>query len=238
MCRSRAVRIRQYVRMGPVSNGDLKLVALGAFDVEPEGLNGHGDSWSVVVPNNVDNRIPGDIVESLPQSGWRELTMPNSSGPPRARLFAAPSAGGWAIASISANGILSADPGPVSPRPGRPARRRGLLLEWDVDMLDSHDLGNLTVHLTNTSAASWIADPDDHGYVHGWLLSEGEQRGPTRMAYAPHRGDLPDLAPDQSVALAVNFGTRAIPPSAGNYHVEAVMTCLDLWSDIHPVRVV
>jgi hypothetical protein len=224
--------------VAPESYDPQDLVTIDAYDVDPAGLSGEGAPWSVVLPRDVDDRIGSDVSELLPSSGWRELSSPSMPPGHRVRLFAAPRDEGWALAYLSPNGILSADPGPLAVRPSRATRRAGLVLAWTVATVTAADVLGLTVTLTNTSDRRWAVDPDDHGYVHGWLISEGRRSGSDSFAYAPLRHVLHDLEPGESLTLAVDFGPMQGVPEPGAYEVEAVLSSLDVWTRRHPLVVV
>jgi hypothetical protein len=164
--------------------------------------------------------------------------MPRSASAGGPRLFAAPTEGGWATAYLSADGILSANPHPVPVRPGSVSRRLGLALEWTSDTINRSELGDIPVRLTNTSATPWIADGDDHDYVHAWFLTDGRRHGPDQFSRAAHRGSLHDLAPGDSLVLAVDFGRTTPIPEPGHYAVQAVLTSLDLWTGQHDIHLI
>jgi len=222
--------------MADQSGDALKLVALGDFDIDPDGLRGRGSPWAEVLPGDAGSHVSVDTVAQLPTTGWREISTARSASADGARLFAAPSGAGWALAYLSPNGVLSADPGPVSLRPGKATRRQGLALAWTSDVLRRSDLGGVKVRLTNTASTVWVADPQDDGYVHGWFLTDGRRHGPDWFAHAVRLGSLRDLAPGESVDLVVDFGRATPTPVPGNYAVQAVMTSLDLWTGHHDIR--
>lgn len=196
-------------------------ITLGYDEVDPTGLIGTGVAWEQVVPGDVDDRIGEWVRDVLPASGWRELTVGQPSG---RRVFAAPHEDGWAMAHLAATptgDILSADPGPFTPRPGKAARRAGLALEL------SADTDGVFVTLTNTSGQPWLADPRDDGYCHGWLLdASGERIGSSAFAYGSPQQQLRDLLPGESMRLAVHV-EATLPP--GRQRLEAVLPSLDLF---------
>ena len=202
----------------------IERVTLGYDEIDPAGLTGEGVAWSQVVPRDVDDRIAGFVREQLPTAGWRELAVEPPSG---RRVFAAPHRGGWALAHVSDGSILSADPGPFSPRPGKSARRAGLALKL-------HPLQNgsdgLWATLTNTSKQLWVADPQDSGYCHAWVLdSDGARRGSSAFAYASPQAQLEDLLPGQSLRLPVQIeGSGKLAPE--EHRLEVVLPSLDLFA--------
>jgi len=224
--------------MADQSADALKLVALGDFDIDPDGLRDRGSPWAEVLPGDAGSHVSVDTVAQLPTTGWREISTARSASADGARLFAAPSGAGWALAYLSPNGVLSADPGPLSLRPGRATRRQGLLLEWTSDTILRSDLASITVRLRNTSSTRWVADEDDHDYVHGWFLTDGRRLGPDRFAHASRPGSLPDLDVGKSLDLAVDFGRTTPIPAPGNYAVQAAMTSFDLWTGPHSIRLI
>ncbi|MER7006246.1 hypothetical protein ABT297_24815 [Dactylosporangium sp. NPDC000555] len=215
----------------------LSWVALGCFDVNPADLDGAGYPWGHVIPTERVIRADDDTVQRLPHEGWRELTIQTEGGRVgQARLFAAPHNEGWAMVHVSApvNGVcrLSANPGPVHPRPGRPSRRQGLLLTWPEGLrTPAASLNGLSVTLINIGDTVWSPDAEEAQYVHAWLLDErGERIGLPGFAYRGHRQDLHDLTRGQLLSLPVDFGSEATRAAAGVYGVQAVMPSLNLWS--------
>ncbi|MFN8156939.1 MAG: hypothetical protein U0R68_05960 [Candidatus Nanopelagicales bacterium] len=221
--------------MAESTSDPLTWVSLGNRDIEAGGLSLVGDAWSRVIPADVDNRVGPELMAQMPSDGWRELSLLDSHGPNASHLFAAPNEDGWALVHLTGRGdglILSGDPGPYLVRPGRPRRRQGLALTWPEGIrCQASDLGSLSVTLQNTSATTWVWDPEDHGYVHGWLLDDrGDRLAPGYFAYTPRQHPLRDLAPGESMSLGVDFGPAADRVRPGRYDVEAVLTALDLWS--------
>jgi hypothetical protein len=223
-------------RMAEPTSDPMTWVSLGNRDIEPGGLSLVGDAWSRVIPAEVDDRVGPELMAQMPSDGWRELSLPDGHDRPNAsRLFAAPKGDGWALVQLSGTDdglILSGDPGPYRVRPGRPSRRQGLELSWSEGIrCRASDLGSLSVTLQNTSEKTWVWDPEDRGYVHGWLLDErGDRLAPGFFAYAPLQYRLGDLAPGESMSLGVDFGPDAHQVRPGRYDVEAVLAALDLWS--------
>jgi hypothetical protein len=115
-------------------------------------------------------------------------------------------------------------------------RRQGLALEWTSDTINRSELSGIAVRLTNTSSTPWIAEPGDHDYVRAWFLTDGRRHGSDRFSHAVDCGSLHDLAPGQSLALAVEFGRTTPAPEPGDYAVQAVMTSLDLWTRQQDIR--
>ena len=201
-------------------------MALGHDEVDQAGLVGDGVAWAQVVPDDVDDRIGGWIRDQLPATGWRELTVVQPSG---RRVFAAPHVDGWAVAHLAATSsgdILSADPGPFTPRPTKAARRAGLVMELDPSMVGG---GPVFVTLTNRSEQLWIADPEDGGYCHAWILdSSGRRLGSSWFAFGSPQPQLTDLLPSNSLRLPVHLEEPgALGP--GRHRLEAVLPSLDLF---------
>lgn len=219
--------------------GELDLVTLGSVDIEPASLREAGVPLAALpVPADVDDTLPPELRVELPAEGWRQVhEFRRDSG--TQTTFAAPRDGGWALLSlvIRADGrsILSGDPGPVVPRPGRAARRAGLALRWDVDLALAAlagDPATLTITLANQTDRPWTADPQDSGFVHGGLLADdGTTLRQAWFAYAPLRSRLEDLGPHRSMELPVhlNDGELDVPP--GFYRLVAWLPSLDLRSD-------
>ena len=219
---------------GEVSD-PLGSLSIGGFDVEPGGLIAGGVDWEQIEPVDVENEIGSDVAQALPLNGWRELELAGLPAPSHHRMFAAPHATGWAVAHlVEAEGrrILSADPGPHAPRPGRPARRAGLVLQLeDGARTDFDGLNALVATLTNDSTQTWFADGGDSGHVHAWLLNErGERLATSWLAYAPLTEILTDLGPQESVDLRLNFGPPASELPLGTYGIEMLLVALDLWA--------
>jgi hypothetical protein len=126
--------------------------------------------------------------------------------------------------------LLSADPGPITLRPGRPTRRRHLALRLPPDTrLPAGELASLRVTVTTIGDQQWRRDGQDSGYVHGWLLDDnGARLSSGWVAYAPLHYRLHDLGPRESMSLPVDFG--AVTVTAGRYRWQACLLALDLWS--------
>ncbi|MGN6330207.1 MAG: hypothetical protein ACTHOD_00960 [Motilibacteraceae bacterium] len=221
--------------------GELDLVSLAGVDIEPVSLEGPGVPLAELpVPDDVDDTIPPELRVELPAEGWRRVheVRPGHDRWTQ-RTFAAPRDGGWAMLSLvirtDGRSILSADTGPVVPRPGRPARRAGLSLRWDALRALAAlaaDPATLTVTLTNQTDHAWTADPQDSGFVHAGLLADdGTSLRQGWFAYAPLRHRLEDLGPHGSMELPVhlNDGELDVPP--GSYRLVAWLPSLDLRSD-------
>ena len=205
-------------------------VALDSFDVAAAGLAEAGGPWDDVRAAAVLDRVGTEVAARLPVSGWRELSVARPGEAP-SRVFAAPTGGGWAMAVVSDNGILSADPGPITVRPSRADRRRGLVLGLAIgDTCARDELGQVQAYLTNRGETAWSAHADDSGYVHGWLVPDGEDRTATFVAYTPLRVCLSDLAPGQSLTLPVDFDATAAELAPGRYTITAALVELDLWA--------
>lgn len=194
-----------------------------------------GVDWQQIQPGDVENQIDSGVALALPLTGWRELELAGMPLPSRRRMFAAPNGTGWAVAHVAEaedRRILSADPGPHTPRPGRPARRAGLVLQL-MDGAHTHfdGLNSLVATLTNDSTQTWFADGGDSGQVHAWLINErGERLATSWFAYAPLTEILADLGPHESVDLRLNFGPVTSEFPSGTYGVEMVLISLDLWA--------
>jgi hypothetical protein len=104
------------------------------------------------------------------------------------------------------------------------------------DTIERSDSASVTVRLTNTSSTLWVADEEDHDYVHGWFLTDGRRHGADRFAHGARLGSLRHLDPGQSLDLSVDFGRTTPTPAPGRYTVQAVMTSLDLWTGLHDIR--
>jgi hypothetical protein len=195
----------------------------------------------------VDNRI-GDSTDQLPQNGWRLIHQSPAQGNwGGSEVFAAPHPGvadsGWAVATLSSPGrgrkwILSADPGPVRPVPGRAARRAALSLSW-ADGLRSPagSIPELSIRLRNDSDQVWSNEHSDSAYVRGWLLDGDGNRLEESSWFAFGAGDpLPRLRPGETVVLPVEMASYAYQNlSAGTYQLEAVIVTLDLRSTLGSV---
>jgi hypothetical protein len=211
-------------------------VGLDIWDVDPADLEVAGQPWEAVIPADVDNGID-DSIRPLPQLGWREVAIQiEDPSTVHGRLFAAPEGEKWAVAHVSsplAGGkpILSAGP-VVRLRPGMPSRRHGLRLIWPTPVeVRASELQDLQITLVNIGDVTWVADPQDGHYVHGWLLDgDGDRLGSSWIAFGGLQHILDQLAPGQVAPLPVSFGPRAHLAAVGVYGVEAVMPSLNLWS--------
>ncbi|MGN6246100.1 MAG: hypothetical protein ACTHQ3_20815 [Motilibacteraceae bacterium] len=186
--------------------GELDLLTLGSVDVEPAVLQGDGMALDelplgpVEGIHPVDDRTPPDVRALLPARGWRVVHEAARGDGGSDVAFAAPVDGGWATLHLArrpdGRSILSGDPGPVVPRPGRPARRAGLALRWDAaraltTLADpaataTGPASRLTITLTNDSDRRWAADPRDNGFVVAGLLdADGARIGQAYFSFAP-----------------------------------------------------
>ena len=205
-------------------------VALDSFDVAAAGLAEFGGPWNDVLAAAVLDRVGTEVAARLPVSGWRELSVARPGEAP-SRVFAAPTSGGWAMAVVSDNGILSADPGPITVRASRGDRRLGLVLELAIGDTCARDvLHQVQAYLTNRGGTAWSADAGDSGYVRGRLVPEGEDRTAKFVAYTPLSVRLSDMASGQSLMLPVEFDTTAAGLSPGRYTMTAALVELDLWA--------
>lgn len=201
-------------------------VSLGEFDVDPADLTRPGQTWDDVVPGESTSTIPSGVLAALPAGGWREVTL---EAPTHGeRLFAAPRETGWFTAHLSPTGVLSSSDEPGAVRPSKDTRRRGLTLTVNTTGVTALD--DLTATLTNTSAESWTADPDDTGVVHGHITRDSEPAEGGWVAYAPLSQKLHDLQPGESVEFPVTIEQTAHELAAGTYEVTAVLLSLALFS--------
>jgi hypothetical protein len=223
---------------------ELELVQLGGDDVDPGPLGGPGSTLaSVIGDRDVDQESWQEYRYArgqLPASGWRVVsTRPARSGP--RLLLAAPHPGqpaAWALVYLSERDgrwFFSADPGPVHPRPGRPARRRYLCLDWPsaTVVAPAGEPPALSVRLTNTARTPWSNGPDVVRIL-AWVLDPGTGEPLPAERYfvttlSDHRPV--ELAAGQSLvlpALLATFETARLPP--GRYGLTALLMALNLRS--------
>jgi hypothetical protein len=176
---------------------------------------------------------------SLVQLGHRDIDP--------SRTFAAPhpaQPNAWALVNItetSSGWRTSADPGPVVPLPGRPARRRGLRLDWPTrPFTGSPDaLPELTITIRNTAVQPWHNVGRDSAHIQAWLLDAAGRRLPA-SPFVLHGAlpRLPDLAAGEGAPLPVTIASPEHISAPGRYGVQAVAVALNLWSGIGAVALI
>ncbi len=220
---------------------DLTLVQLGHLDIDPSVLTGAGTTLEDALGEHGSLTQLGDRAAELPREGWRLIGESRIEFNP-SQTFAAPSMAqrdAWAVLNIaktrSGAWHTSADPGPISPVPGRPARRENLRLEWPVDPFTgpADTLPELTITIRNSDIEPWKNVARDSAHVQAWLLDTTGERLPA-SPYVLHGAlpRLPDLAAGEGVTLPVTIATPEHIPAPGRYGVKAAVVALNLWSDI------
>jgi hypothetical protein len=224
---------------------ELELVQLGSVDVDPGPLNLPGTSLMPAIGGReLDQDSWAECRhsrEQLPATGWRVVSTRHGQAGPRV-LLAAPHPGqpaAWALIHLSSldggRWFFSADPGPVYVRPGRPARRRYLRLDWPrtpVVAPAGQPLA-LSLRLTNTADTPWTNGPD-LVRVLAWILHDDTgERLPAQRYFASSLSDHRpvELAAGQSLVLPACLATlepELLPP--GCYGLTALLTALNLRS--------
>jgi hypothetical protein len=227
---------------------DEELVQLGHVEVDPYLLTGPGTTLDAAIGSERHLEVraaPGELGR-LPRDGWRRVVADPDRGIGAREVLAAPlpdGAGTWALVNLAENEdvwILSADPGPIAPHPGRAARRRGLHLRWAARSIaaTAGSVLALTIDLRNGSDRTWTNQFDDSATVRGWM-SDREGRpllASSWFAYG-HTRSLPALQPGEAVALPISLeplDTTLLVP--GDYQIEACLVALNLHSDAAHVR--
>lgn len=223
---------------------DLTLVQLGHLDVDPSVLAGPGTTLSDALGEHGSLTQLGDRAAELPTDGWRMIGESNAEFH-TSQAFAAPHPAqrdAWAllhIAKTRGGWRTSADPGPVSLLPGRPARRKGLRLDWPAEPFtgSADDLPELTITIRNTATRAWENIGRDSAHIRAWLLNTDGQRLPASpFVWHGALPRLPDLAAGEGVLMPVTIAVPERIPGPGRYGVQAVVVALNLWSDIGAVR--
>jgi hypothetical protein len=225
------------------------LVQLGPVEIPAGVLREGGVALSDLVtqfrPLHFDNRFL-----ALPRTGWRIVHDRRASAeqPIRQVLLAAPSGrdpNAWVTVGLTQrDGPWSAriDPTPVTARPGKATRRKGLRLTWGEEPmigLTGRPL-SLQVGLLNASSQVWTngdANADRWGYddlsVVVWLLAPDGTALPANDRFAP-AGDRPliRIGPGEIVMLPARIATTHVQKlPAGDYPLTAVLRSVELESD-------
>jgi hypothetical protein len=228
-----------------VSVDDLSLVQLGHRDIDPSVLTGPGATLEESLGQRGSLAGLGSLADELPHDGWRLIA--ESGDVDSSRTFAAPhpaQPNAWALVNITEtpNGWrTSTDPGPVVALPGRPARRKGLRLDWPTQPFTGSPaaLPELTVSIRNTTTQSWENVGGDSAHIQAWLLDAAGQRLPA-SPFVLHGAlpRLPDLAAGEGAPLPVTIASPEDIPEPGRYGVQAVAVALNLWSGIGAVALI
>ncbi len=229
---------------------ELALVQVGHVDVDPAALTVAGIALEdlLVAYPNLDVHAPAEVLDLLPEGGWRRVhSRPSRADLGGQEVHAAPHRerpGTWAMISLSErDGIwtLSADPGPIPAFLGRPARRAGLRFAWPEALIaPAGTTPDLSIELRNVSDEVWINQPDDSAHVHGWLHGADGQRLPASpwIGYG-HGASIPALQPGEAASLPVTLATPDVDLlSPGEYAIEAVLVALNLRSAPGSLRLV
>ena len=219
--------------------------SLGSYEVLAADFESAGEPWDEVLPGEFTEPVPDWLRAELPDTGWREVTVRDRSGPPQARqLLASPKDAGWVTAVVwpQAEGppIFMGDLSTYRLRPTQESRRQGLLLSWTEPLrVAASELNAVTVTLTNTSDSVWTPDSEDHAFVHGHFLDDaGNSPARCSFAYAPRPHEFNEsLAPGESVELQVTFGHDKVS-APGDYAIEAILVSLNLRSPKATLEVV
>ena len=210
------------------------------MDIDARRLDGPGAVLrDAIGPGRTLDLAAPALLDDLPGEGWRVVhRRPAGEDRGASEVLAAPHPGvpgGWVLVDLreqaGARWLLSADPGPVVPRPGRSVRRAALRLTWAADPVDARAgvVPQLEVVLSTTAPGGWVNEASDDRYVAAWLTDDGGQRLPA-SSWVFHGSDpLPDLAPVASLLLPVDLRTAGIellPPAV--YGVRAVLVGLNL----------
>ena len=219
---------------------------LGDNEVLAADLESVGEPWDAVFPSEFTEPVPDWLAAELPDTGWREVTVRDAGGLPKARqLFAAPKDGGWAIAWVRPQPedppVFMGELSTYRLRPTQETRRRGLALSWTEPLrVAASELNAVTVTLTNTSDSDWTPDSEDHPFVHAHFLDDaGQSPAKCFFSYAPlaHQFEGVRLAPGESMELPVTFGHDKAS-ALGSYAIEAILVAVNLRSPKGTLRVV
>lgn len=229
----------------------LDRVQLGHVDVDPDVLNLPGSSLRELMSSgrDWDVQVPEAVWDELPGSGWRRIrSRADTVGSGRSEQLAAPHpdvAGAWVLINLAERAgrwIVSADPGPVEVAPGRASRRRGLRLTWptgEICACSVADITGLTIELHNELGSVWKPGPRDGGAVFAWLSEEDGTALPACPWFA-HGGGGSDLTLQPAAVLVLPVTAIAVPdaePPPGTYQLTALLTSLNLRSDITHVHI-
>lgn len=227
----------------PARVGDDELIDLEGLEVPRRLLDSAGGdlptSWEGL-PLRVDTGPEVGAEEPpVPRTGWRPLAGPTESerDPRWGTVIAAPTGDGtgrWLLMHLSRTdvGWRGWIPWATTPRPARPARRRGLRLSWPSPTLDvtASELLDLKVTLRRDDGAPLAWDGQDHLDVVAWVrhATTGEP-----LAFNPWRasgGTGAQLDADvTSVDLPVTWLTDDVARLAtGAYEATATLISLDL----------
>jgi hypothetical protein len=229
------------------------MVQLWHLEVSPDllGEDGIGLDEILLPFEGLDTRL----FAGLPQSGWRVLSEREASSGEGARVeLAAPHQDdleGWVMAGLrqqDGQWIASIHSGPVLARPGQAARRQNLRLIWQVSpaIAIQGQPVHLKVQVLNVGKRPWSNGSGGSQFIAdtleamAWISdSEGTRLPSRRSLVSAHHDTEIVIQPGKAVMPPVQVMTLdsdRLP--AGSYHLEAVLTSLNLRSDVGLLQIV
>jgi hypothetical protein len=218
---------------------ELDLVQIGPEDVNPAVLAEAGHDVQELVGRFAPVTHALVDLAAFPQGGWREVSR-LEPGPRTQRFrFIAPSRedpAGWALLTYMTwpgGWHLNGDPGPLFPRPGRPTRRRNLRLCWARQAITAPtgSVPHLSMTLHNLADEPWAAT--DALDTMAYLLDRDGDPLPQPSVASWEPKDRRAIASTSSITIIPTLTTLDVERlPAGRYQLEAVLTDLELKSDL------